>query len=432
MMPRVEELIFACLRRAQAQRPLGKILVGFSGGADSAALVAGVAQVAAAHFSGLEVQALHVNHGLQDEADAWQQHCQAVCGQLQVRFASASVTVPAAGNVEANARRLRYQAFRDHIDSATLLLLGHHAHDQTETLLYRLFQGRGLLPMRAAGDIGPGRFARPLLAISPDELKHYLAARDIAWIEDASNQDVRFTRNYLRAEIVPLLSRRWQQLHDALARVAGAHAAVQTALEFEVAQLPDRVALTRLPAGAARLAWLRAYLHSRSVFSIADKALRAFDEQLQQADSGQLQCGAAGNLYLYDGHLYFVAAAADAPPDATLPQHICVGEQCELPGGTLALLPAEPGQTGAFRCAQALRIGFRQGGERISQAGWRKSVKQVFSEARVPPWQRDGYPLLYCADELVCVPGLAVVPPAAQTSSESAGQWCRARWQPRQ
>ena len=252
------------------------------------------------------------------------------------------------------------------------------------------------------------------------------------WIEDVSNQDVRYVRNFLRAEVVPLLSRRWQQLHDALARVAGTHTAVQTALEFEVAQLPDRIPLARLPADAARLAWLRAYLHSRGEFRVADKALQAFDEQLQQADSAQLQCADGGSLYLYDGHLHFVPAAA--VPEGPLPQYIAVGEQCELPGGTLSLSSAAAGQTGAFRCAQALGIAFRQGGERIKLEGFSKSVKQLFSEARVPPWQRDGFPLLYCGDELVCVPGLAVAARVAEQDEAApfeADAWCVAHWQPR-
>ena len=368
---------------------------------------------------------------LQDAADAWQAHCEAVCAQLSVDLVAVAVTVPSSGNLEANARAARYRAFAEHVDAGTLLLLGHHEHDQTETILYRLFQGRGLLPMRTRGEVGAGRFSRPLLTVAPLDLRRYLAAQGLTWVEDDSNTDKRFTRNFLRTEVVPLLGRRWRQLHQALARVVSAQAAVQAALEHEMRHSGNRVPMSRLPGSPdARVAWLRAYLHSRGVYGVTDKALQAFVLQLQHAANAQLRCTDGVCLYLYDQHLHFVTAAQTAAHVVRPPASIAPGEQLQLPGGQLSLMAAQRGQAGCFHCPHPLRIAHRRGGERIILEGFSKSVKQLLSEARVPPWQRDSYPLLYLDDELICVPNLAVAARVAPGLDNAREPLCVAHWQP--
>jgi tRNA(Ile)-lysidine synthase len=426
----IERLVHECVQQDRDWQRLHRIVVGFSGGADSTALLAATVRAAKQYFPELPVQALHVNHGLHDAADTWQAHCRAVCAQLAVAFAAVAVTVPSSGNLEANARLMRYRAFAAHVDAGTLLLLGHHEHDQTETILYRLFQGRGLLPMRARGEVGAGRFARPLLSVAPHDLQRYLGELGLTWIEDDTNLDKRFARNFLRAEVVPRLGRHWQRLHQAVARVVGAQAAVQVALEHEVARLGNCVPITHLPDNAdVRLAWLRAYLHSRGVYGVSDRALQAFDRQVRDGDHAQLQCGDGARLYLYDQHLHFVAAAVD---ESRGPVCIAAGERLQLPGGQLSLWPAERDQPGCFQCAQPLRIGYRRGGERITFEGFSKSLKQLFNEARVPPWQRGAYPLLYLDDELVCVPDLAVAARVAPGPAGTREPLCVAHWQANQ
>jgi len=427
--PVVEQLVQSCLQSHAAQPGLRRVLVGYSGGADSSALLAAAVRVVAAHFAELQVFAVHVNHGLQADADSWQAHCAAVCAQLDVPLIIERVSVTEQGNVEANARAQRYAVFARHCTADALLLLGHHQHDQTETILYRLFQGRGVLPMRSRGQLNSGQFARPLLTVPPTELRTYLESLGIGWIEDLSNQDLRLTRNFLRREVVPLVSRHWQQLHQALARVGGAQAAMQAALEHELARAADCVPLAELPSGPAAVAWLRAFLHTRGVFNVADKALIAFAQQLRDVPRAQLDCGDGCSLRSYDGQLHFVPAL---PVTDGGPATIGIGQQLELPGGTLSLKAAAAPGSGVLCCSAPLRIAYRRGGERIAQTGFSKSVKQLFTEARVPTWQRASYPLLYRDDELVCVPNLAVAAGhQAEVDTAASQGLCLAEWQPR-
>lgn len=425
--PQIEQLVQSCLQACGAQIGLRRVVVGFSGGADSTALLVATARVVATHFSDVQLLAVHVNHGLQAAADTWQEHCVAVCTQLDVTLEVAAVEVSERGNVEANARTQRYAVFARCSTPGTLLLLGHHQHDQTETILYRLFQGRGVLPMRSDGQLGDGQFARPLLAVPPADLRVYLEHQGVSWIEDLSNQDVRLARNFLRQEVVPLLDRHWQQLHQALARVGGAQVAVQAALEHELARSKDRVPLTQLPRGPAAVAWLRAFLNTRGVFSVADKALAVFVEQLDDDRQATLDCGEERSLRSYDGHLHFVPAVAN---DDAIAANIAVGQQRELAGGTLSLqLVSQPGRQ-VICCTGPLRIAYRRGGERIQMAGFSKSLKQLFAQARVPTWQRATYPLLYLGEELVCVPNLAVAASHQSPAMGEGGSMCVAVWQP--
>lgn len=432
----IEQRVRACLLSHTHNATLNRILVGFSGGADSTALLVAAARVIAADFPGqLELLALHIHHGLQAAADDWQAHCTRVCKRLGVTLHCEQVAVARQGNVEANARQQRYAQFARLSDAGTLLLLGHHQHDQSETILYRLFQGRGVLPMRGEGAVGEGRFARPLLSVPPTVLREYLQRLDVPWVEDHSNTDVRLTRNFLRHEVVPLLSRHWRELHQALLRVGRAQAAAQTALEYQLSRLPDTVPLADLPQGAAAVAWLRAYLHGRGVYGVSDKALVEFTEQLGAAERAHCDCGDGRSLRSYDGMLHFVAPVRPASVGRV---SSAVGESVALDGGTLALNPTDTLGPGVMCCYGRLQIGYRAGGERVQMKGFSKSLKQLFAEARVPTWQRDYYPLLFDGDELVCVPNLAVAASRqsddrarALTAGEpSPGQFCVAVWAP--
>ncbi len=402
----------------------GRVLVGFSGGIDSTALLLAAHAVTTAHYPDIKVQALHVNHGLQTAAKAWQIHCEQVCASLHVTCHVLAAEVSSVGNVEANARNARYQLFAEHVGPNDLLLLGHHQQDQTETILYRLFQGRGLMPMRNQGRVGEGQFARPLLALAQSELGNYVRQHGLTWIEDHSNADTQLARNFLRHEIVPLLQTRWQHLHRAIERVVSNQAGITEALLHEVAKYPDAVPLSALPSSPpARLAWLRAYLHSRQVYTLADRALAEFSEQLKGVSLAHLSCSAETSLYGYAHNLHFVREFAD-----TLPTHLRLrlGQTVTLARGQLALVETDSSAPLAFSYPGPLRVGFRQGGERLGAgaAGSGRSVKQIFNEAKVPPWRRSDYPLLFAGDQLVCVPGLAVSTPAIAAT----GPVCLAIW----
>jgi tRNA(Ile)-lysidine synthase len=212
------------------------LAVAYSGGADSTALLL----AAAATWPG-EVHAIHVHHGLQAAADDFARHCEAVCAELGVPLHEIKVAAAHASgeSPEDAARKARYAALAQTASSLNLncVLLAQHADDQVETLLLALSRGAGL-PGLAAMPQGferhGTRFERPLLGVSGPALRAWLAAEQIAFVEDPTNADIAFTRNRIRQELLPALQRTFPQFRETFARSAR-HAAQAQELLLAVA-----------------------------------------------------------------------------------------------------------------------------------------------------------------------------------------------------
>ena len=216
------------------------LAVGFSGGADSTALLA----ACASRWPG-QVVAFHVHHGLQAAADDFERHCGVVCKRLGVPLVVHRVDARHApgDSPEDTARRARYEAFavmargdaqRPAISS---IGLGHHADDQVETLLLALSRGAGLpglSAMPAHAERNGLNLYRPLLAVPAADIRAWLAQRDLPWIEDPSNGDARYTRNRIRAVLLPALEQAFPQFRATFARSAS-HAAQAQQLLAELA-----------------------------------------------------------------------------------------------------------------------------------------------------------------------------------------------------
>lgn len=182
------------------------LLVAFSGGLDSTLLLVLAAQYAREH--GLPLRALHVHHGLSPHADEWVAHCEAVCQQLAVELLVERVTL-ARGNgesLEAQARTARYQRLTARMREGEWLLTAHHQDNQLETLLLALKRGaglRGLAGILQSQPFAGGLLLRPLLDMSRAELAEAAASLPFGWVEDESNQDVSYDRNFLRQTLIP-------------------------------------------------------------------------------------------------------------------------------------------------------------------------------------------------------------------------------------
>lgn len=257
----------------QAFVPRLPLAVGLSGGADSTALLLGCAERWPS-----QVRAIHVHHGLQSAADAFERHCTDLCARLRVPLQVQRVDARhAPGQSPEDAARIaRYKAFEAlALDGKALgaiqsIALAHHADDQVETLLLALSRGggvAGLAAMPAFWQRGGLDWHRPLLAVPGAEMRAWLQARGQAWVEDPSNQDERYTRNRIRARLLPALEAAFPQFRDTFARSAR-HAAQASELLDDLARQdlaevgdPPRIAALR-ELGAARQAnvlrhWLR-------------------------------------------------------------------------------------------------------------------------------------------------------------------------------
>lgn len=225
----------------QAFAPALPVAVALSGGADSTALL-----VACARRWPGQVHAIHVHHGLQAAADGFERHCVALCQQLDVPLAVQHVDArPAPGqSPEDAARQARYHA----IEAAAIagkaqaaiqsIALAQHADDQAETLLLALSRGAGvagLAAMPARWQRAGFTWHRPLLRVAGAEVRQWLRAQGIAWVEDPTNTDPRYTRNRIRARLLPALEAVFPAFRETFARSAS-NAAQAVELLQEIAQ----------------------------------------------------------------------------------------------------------------------------------------------------------------------------------------------------
>lgn len=222
--------------------PALPLVVAYSGGADSTALLLACAE----KWPG-QVHALHVHHGIQAAADEFEQHCRAFCAKLDVPLTVRKVNgrhTPGQSPEDA-ARRARYKAFdaaliEDYAPAAIKsVALAQHADDQVETLLLALSRGAGLPGLSAMPSawIRAGiAYHRPLLRVRGADIRAWVQERGADYIEDPSNGDEQFTRNRIRSRLLPALEATFPQFRDTFARTAAHAAQAQTVLEEVAAQ----------------------------------------------------------------------------------------------------------------------------------------------------------------------------------------------------
>ena len=393
------------------------LLVAFSGGLDSTVLLR--LTVGFSRDPQRLVRAIHVHHGLHPAADRWRRHCQDACASLGVVFLSREVNLDGdRGNLEERARQLRYAAMTSAMETDEVLLLGHHRGDLAETFFLNLMRGTGVRGLSGipAQSYRHGRLCcRPLLNVGREELRAYAREEGLRWVEDDSNADLRFDRNYLRAQILPALKRRWPRAENAIARAAG-HLGAASAFADEVAmtdleqiRLPHRnaSAIHRL---ALSLESLRRLTPLRRD-NVLRFAVRGMMGQVPDSDflhrlavlvkgesGGQLHRG-PWVARTFAGALYFYRVVDAKPPSVEKHWDLSQSVQC-LWGPFVVHASGES--------EQPLTLRARMGGERLQLAGraHRHSLKKLLQERGVPPWERAIVPLIYCGDRLVAIPGV--------------------------
>lgn len=391
-----------------------RVWVAYSGGLDSTVLLhAAVDMLGAA-----KVGALHLNHRLQVESDEWQKGCQQECESLGVDFRSEILDVSNKGNgIEQAARQLRYQFFRKNLVHGDVLLLGHHADDQAETLLYRLFRGsgvRGLAAIPQERTEGLGLLVRPLLSRTKEELIQLATESNINWIEDPSNMEIGYDRNYIRQNLLPIILDRWPKANLTLARAAlNLRSASNLLDEYAVLLLEscnwrtesygssfDISAYQLLSASAQALLLERA---------LAQLDLNGFDSSYRikvvaaieaAEDANPLLQAGESEMRRYAGRLYLMSKIADLTTEDNRLQWN--GKESIVIGGCCELMPIEHYSGGV------LSLSFRSGGERCKPLGRDKSqsLKKLMQEYGLVPWLRDRTPLIWRNDELIAVAGI--------------------------
>jgi tRNA(Ile)-lysidine synthase len=358
--------------------PSAEIAVGLSGGVDSVVLLHQLKQ------HPVRLRAIHVHHGLSPNADAWADFCTKLCKRLDVPLTVKKVKVTRKGKgLEAAAREARYQAFVKTPFEA--IALAHNLDDQAETVLMNLLRGAG---HRGASGMAPqsrwrGKtLLRPLLDVSRKSILDYARRHRLDWIEDESNADESLTRNFLRRRVGPLLEKKFPKWRESLARAARHFSQTEIGKED----------------------LLRKFLRSKGLQAPSEAKLVEMLKQLTSGGSRTLLEHDGARLRTYRNQVFF-----ESEGEATFRPISWKGERkLVLPGGELRFKRVRG--RGFDAGERPLLVRRRSGGERLQPDARRprRTLKNLFQEAGVPPWERDRLPLLFCGADLVWVPGLGI------------------------
>ena len=411
--------------------------VAYSGGLDSHVLLHVLGSVR--DELGARIGAVHVNHGLQAEAGQWEAHCRQVCADLDIDYVSLQVDARAMSgeSPEAAARVARYQALADWLPAGHGLLTAQHQDDQAETLLLQLLRGsgvNGLAAMPATTGLGNGWHLRPLLAFTRNSLHDYALRHELHWVEDPSNADTAYDRNFLRQRILPVLQERWPAMSANLSRSAVHCAEAADLIEALGKQDLRGVAgqqcnslslkrLVALPVMQQRNV-LRLWIRETAGMPPSTAVLARIQNDILSSRPDAEPCVRWGQheVRRYRDDLFLLPQSRE--PDRNQVVDWEMTEPLRLPdaGGVLSV-SQQTGQ-GIRKTAIAdagVRVTWRHGGERCHPAGrgHHHSLKKLFQEQGIPPWERAHIPLIYIGDRLAAVAGLWVCEPFQAGPQES-------------
>ncbi|MCF6202957.1 MAG: tRNA lysidine(34) synthetase TilS [Methylococcaceae bacterium] len=399
-----------------------KVFIAYSGGVDSHVLLHLVCSVEQLKS---KTTAVYINHGLQKEAEQWALHCEAVSLDLGIKFQCINVNVQKATgqSLEEIAREARYAAFKALLESHGILLLAQHREDQMETVLLQLFRGagvKGLSGMPLSAVFGRGKMLRPFLDISKNEIICYAEKNKLQWIEDPSNKSDTFDRNFLRNQIIPQLKDRWPALDKTIARSARHCAKSEHISQSLAEQLLNRVfnerdqtldisQLMDLDINQQQLV-IRQWFQVMKLRMPSEKKLeRILSEVVQAKASANPEIHEQGHyIKRYRNRLYCLNQVIIGQ---VIENKVWLDEARRIDLNNGFSLTREDSLEGIPKTLwhkSEISIKFREGSEKIKLPGrnGHHSLKNLFQEKAIPPWERSQIPLVYLNNQLAAISDL--------------------------
>lgn len=402
-----------------------QLLVGYSGGLDSHVLLH-LLHTYHQHFtSPPRLTAVHINHGLNPAAGHWAEHCRIICQELKIeyRLVELDARAPKGESQEAWARNLRYDALRQFVGPADILMTAHHQDDMAETLLIQLFRGSGpagLAAMPEKAGFGPGWHYRPLLQYTRSDIKTYAEQHRLAWIEDDSNTDLKYDRNLLRNSILPAINRRWPAISRTLHRSARLQADAASLLDelasndMQLCTVDQgkclRVSLLLDMSGARAANTIRYWIRSRGFPLPTERQLSEIFTGVLAAGPDTTPCVSWNGTQLrrYRDTIFITTPLPD-PPDPLLQIDWDMNTSCNLVLGTLQASRGRGAGVKASKCMnEHLSVQFRRTDALIKTAGHHHHLRKLFQQHGVAPCYREYIPLLFAADVLIAIPGICI------------------------
>jgi len=318
--------------------------------------------------------------------------------------------ITASRNLESEFREKRYRFFKEVIKEEGVLFLGHHLNDQVETVLMRLFQGRGIFPMSHKSKRDGLMIFRPFIGLDKQILRKYVESVEFEFIEDPSNQDLSYDRNYIRNVLSPAIEGRWPRFMNSVAGVLTRLDDQAVLLRHFFHGFDNEILVSALPKQSRlKQIWLRNYIESRGGFEATWSALQEFVRQIEEAGRGEFRISEQMELRLWRGTIYF---ERNMPQYEEKIPHLVLdckeGFSLRLPTGRLKLSCSKTADTSAFKCPQSLSLSPASEVQRLRHLGKEKSLKMLFVEKNIPPWRRKNWPVLCCEDGPIIIPNIAV------------------------
>jgi tRNA(Ile)-lysidine synthase len=409
---------------SKSHKKMKSMTVALSGGVDSVVLLHLLHQLQ--KRQNFTLKASHVHHGLSKNADKWVKFCEKLCTKLSVPLDVHHIKLPQKKSlgIEGEARQLRYEKL---LQSQTdLVVLAHHEDDQAETFLLQLIRGAGVKGLSSMAHFdATRRLWRPLLNASRIDIESYAKKHKFKWIEDESNQNIDFDRNFIRSKVLPILKKRFSHVIKVISRSSSHLAEAQNLLD-DLAKIDLKnhlksiyykhklnvKALDKLSLSRAKNV-LRYWLEINGQMMPSKDLL---DELLRQALTAKkdatikIQLSKDFEIRRYQDEIYIV------PKNKNIQQKyemIWAGEsEIILPNGQKLTFKKVKGRgiNLKFLDQQKLKIRNRQGGESFKPDSKRptKKIKQLLQKSDLPPWERENLPLIFIGDELAALPNFGV------------------------
>lgn len=387
-----------------------QLIVGYSGGLDSTVLLHELAQIS---FLKPKILVIHVHHGLSPFADEWLIHCKNFCLERALPFQSFYVSIPKTKNLEEQARIKRFDCFKSIMNSQSCLLLAHHQEDQMETMLLNLARGSGLKGLggiRESLSFGSGFLAKPLLRIPKKLLTDYAEHNQLKYIEDESNFNTVFSRNYLRQIITPLLKEKWpkisQNFDQCSQHLKDSWDNLQELACMDYPPLMDNPLvinfkkIQQLPIRRLKnvlIVWFHRLDLQIPNTSIIQQILAMMDAREDAQPSVKWS---SFQIKRYRDSIYLIAQIPQPNKSTVIwsafPKPLLLNHKEHLVAVSASEGIIVPPQS-------QVEIRYRQGGETIRLRGKKRSLKKLLQEFSIPPWMRENIPLIYVNGQLAAV-----------------------------
>jgi tRNA(Ile)-lysidine synthase len=380
----------------------------------------------------LKLKVIHIHHGLSPYADDWAAFCQNQCNQMSLDYLEKKIqlTIRKGESIEEKARNKRYEQFAHCLQADDILLTAHHQDDQAETVLLQLFRGAGLEGLAAMPSFKPfskGWHARPFLRVTRSQLHDLALTHQLTWLRDESNENISFSRNFIRHHILPLLKKRWPTVNETITRSASHCAEAMSLLNDyviksysnTVGSQPNTLSIYKLLnySTIEQKKILRHWIKSQNYLVPNTKRLKDIQKSLLLAgkDSNPHVAWSTVGIRRFQDDLYLV-------PKFLIPEFSFkwnFNDPLTLPAvGTLITNPV---LGGLQEDLGELTVKFRQGGEKIFCGKFNRTLKNLFQEWKVPTWKRSAIPIIWLEAEIVTVVGY-FMNPKFQVASHQTGK----------